>query len=357
MDNNKEVPPRSESETDHVQLPYKALVEQSLVGIYILQDNKLKYSNNAFAQLNGYRLDDFIGRDLHDALDEEHLMQVMKNIDTRIEQGSSMRYKVCARKSDGQPLYLEVHGSYTELEGRPAVAGVAIDITDRHNYEQELKKSREQLRILARHSNKLAEQLRAKLAMEIHDVLGGLLTSIKLDTNRLKQRAAGPDTQEIIESILSLSQEGINMVREISEQLYPAALDHLGLDAALQNDFEKFCKRTGLQGKFHTCYTTLNLDSSKSLAVYRIFQEALTNIAKHAQAESVDVNIHLDRHLFHMEINDDGQGLQSSCPREGSLGLLSMRERAAGVGGTLEIGSSLQGTRLHLQIPLKDSKA
>ncbi|WP_061290652.1 PAS domain-containing sensor histidine kinase [Azotobacter vinelandii] len=356
MDNNKEPAPTND-ETDSIRPPYQALIEQSLVGIYILQDNRLKYSNNAFAQLNGYKIEDFVGRSLHDFLDRNHLMQVMRNIHTRIAQGGSMRYKVCARKSDGQPIYLEVHGSYTELEGRPAVAGVAIDITDRHNYEQELRNSREQLRILARHSNKLAEQLRARIAREIHDVLGGVLTSIKLDTNRLKQRADNPETLEIIESILGLSQEGIDMVREISEQLYPAVLDHLGLDAALRNDFERFCRRTGLNGDFHTSCTALNLGGSKSLAVYRIFQEALTNIAKHAQAEIVTVDVGLDRQLFHMEIKDDGQGLHANFPREGSLGLLSMKERAAEVGGMLEIGGTARGTRLHLQIPLQEDKA
>ncbi|HKR40736.1 MAG TPA: PAS domain-containing sensor histidine kinase [Paraburkholderia sp.] len=335
------------------EVPYKALVEQSLVGIYVIQDDALKYANAAFAQMTGFRPDEIVGRPLKDLVSPEAVEDVQRKAAERLLHGSSIRYTTRGRHKDGRDIDLEVHGSAVEFDGHAAVAGVAIDISQRMRYEQELNASREELRELTTHLNSVREQHRAKTAREVHDVLGGILTAIKMDASRILERAHGDDVAEITRNLIASAQEGIEVVREVSESLYPAALDHLGLEAAIRHHLERFCARHSLAAVTRANGVLSPLSPEQKLAAYRIFQEALTNIARHAHARHVRVRIDVNSATFTLAVEDDGVGLNSSEPRRGAMGLISMRERAREVGGTLSIGKCTpRGTCVTLTLPL-----
>jgi len=345
------IPPAPTAQQDGV--PFQALVEQSLVGIYVIQDGLLKYANAAFAQMNGYRPDEIVGRPLTELVAPDSLQDVLAKVDERLRRGSSMRYCTRGRHRDGYEIDIDVHGSAVEFQGRPAVVGVAIDISERLAYERELQESHELLRLLAKEMNRVREAQRAHIAREIHDVLGGLLTSIKMDAARILNRADSTELVEITEGLIAAAQEGIEITREMSETLYPAVLDHLGLEAALRDHLARFCQRSGIQGELLTPRPIPAVPQEQALVCFRICQEALTNIARHAHATQVRVTLDCQHARLQLEVCDDGQGLDAGEPRQGALGILGMKERARALKGELTLAAAAEGgTRLCLTLPL-----
>jgi signal transduction histidine kinase len=236
--------------------------------------------------------------------------------------------------------------------GRPAVVGVGIDVTERLKRDEELRQSRAQLQELAAHINTVREEQRAKFARELHDVLGGMLTSIKMDVTRIARRAQTPELAGITSDLLALTQETIDTVRKISDELRPSVLDHLGLAAAIERELTLFAARHNMESALDTDGMVLRLGRERSTAIYRILQEALTNIARHAAATRVTVHLGWGEQALRMEVIDNGRGIDVAVNRIGSLGILSMTERARELGGTLDIGPhAAGGTRLSLMVP------
>jgi two-component system, NarL family, sensor histidine kinase UhpB len=334
------------------EVPYQALVEQSLVGIYVIQGGALQYANAAFAQMTGFSPEEIIGQRLEDLVSPDAVEDVRRKEAERVLLRSSIRYTTRGRHKDGRDIDLEVHGSAVEFDGAAAVAGVAIDISERLRYERELNASREELRELTTHLNSVRERQRAAIAREVHDVLGGILTAIKMDAGRILERAQAGDLAEITHNLIASVQEGIEVVREVSESLYPAALDHLGLEAAIRNHLERFCARHGMTAALCADGVPPPISPAQQLAAYRIFQEALTNIARHAHATRVQVRLEANDATFALTVDDDGVGIDTTAPRRGAMGLVSMRERAREVGGTLTITGTRRGTRITLTLPL-----
>ena len=352
-------PPPSPSSVGPAQssitVPYQVLVEQSLVGIYVIQDGTLKYANAAFAAMSGHTPSEISGRRLAELVAPSCIDDVLSKVEERIRHGSSMRYTTRGLHKDGYEIDIEVHGSAVEFEGQPAVIGVAIDISERAHYERELRESGDLLRLLASHMTRVREEQRARIAHEIHDLLGGLLTSIKMGAARILNRVESAELAEIADELITTAQEGIEITREISDNLYPAILDHLGLEAAVRCHLERVCRRNDLQGDT-VCNDALpQLPNEQALAAFRIFQEATTNIVRHADARRVNVVLGCISGTLCLEVCDDGRGLAASAPRGGAIGILGMQERARAVGGSVTLESrETGGTRLRLELPLPD---
>ncbi|WP_221794279.1 PAS domain-containing sensor histidine kinase [Oceanobacter mangrovi] len=320
-------------------IPYQVLVEQSLVGIYLIQDGILKYCNNPFAEITGHRPEQLIGNPIADVVAPHSIDRVLNHIQQRISQGSgsSIRYFNQAVHVDGHLVDLEVHGRSIMHEGRPAIAGVAVDVTQRLQYERELKDSHHQLQQMTRLAIKLREQQREDMARDIHDELGGLLTSIKLDASRILNHPTSPEVEEIVNDILSLAQDSINFARSKSEQLYPATLKYLGLGCTLENLLKHFQQRSELACQLSIQSQLPRLVAEAELMIYRIVQESLTNVARHAKATAVNVTIRLQEQSLRVCINDNGRGIEPENFNKGSLGLLFMRERAADFDGQVHV--------------------
>jgi signal transduction histidine kinase len=239
-----------------------------------------------------------------------------------------------------------------------AVCLIASDLSEAKRAESELRASSEQLRCLAAHLLSVREEERARISREVHDELGQSLTAVKMDLAWLAGRVPKGNI-EILERICStrqLADSIIQSIRRISTELRPAVLD-LGLAEAVEWQVQEFQARSGIQCKVRLL-TREVVASKASTAMFRIFQETLTNIARHAQATRTEVVLQKQRDRLVLLIRDNGQGFDQSDPSlSNSLGLLGMRERAAILGGHVNISSSpKKGTTVTAWIPLPSLK-
>jgi PAS domain S-box-containing protein len=239
-----------------------------------------------------------------------------------------------------------------------AIEGIVRDITDRVEGNRRLRESEEQLRQLAAHLQSAREEERAEVSRELHDELGQTLTALKLEVNRavvaLQGEGLGRPAVDRLQSIVGLVDVGIATVKRISTRLRPATLDHLGLAEAIRWEAATFKARTGLRCQVRTNRTQTRLTAEQQTALFRILQEALTNVVRHAQASSVQVTLAEDDDRFELRIRDNGRGVtaeQATDPR--AIGLLGMRERAALIGGEFRIsGQRGKGTVVSVHVPL-----
>jgi signal transduction histidine kinase len=239
--------------------------------------------------------------------------------------------------------------------GKPVRAfGTVQDVTERKLAEQELRASRAQLRALAAYLQSVREEERAHIARELHDEIGAGLTAIKLALERsASDQSAGAATDPA--RALALANELIGRVRDLSLELRPAMLDDLGVVAALRWHFKRYTDQFQIAVDFKDLgLSDRRFSAETETAVYRIVQEALTNVARHAQINKVAVQIDVDYDLLRVRIKDEGTGFDpDSLPAERSGGLTGMRERAIMLGGRLWLESAAGlGTMLRAEIPL-----
>jgi PAS domain S-box-containing protein len=269
----------------------------------------------------------------------------------------SCEYRIT--RLDGAVRVIHERGSVVvDDAGKPIRAfGTAQDITERKQAEEELRASREQLRALAAYLQSVREEERAHISRELHDEIGQGLTAIKLALER-STSGQPPGAATDLERALALANELIGQVRDLSLELRPAMLDDLGLLAALRWHFERYTD----QFKIAVDFTQWGLEDRRfspetETAVYRIVQEALTNVARHAKTDKMAVEIHVGKDLLSVQIKDEGIGFDPhSLPADRTGGLAGMRERAIMLGGQLWLDSaSGLGTILRAEIPLHTS--
>jgi signal transduction histidine kinase len=238
---------------------------------------------------------------------------------------------------------------------------LSLEIRERQAAEAQVRESETQLRALAARLISIREEERARIAREVHDELGQVLTGLSMDVTWLSSRLAGSGEQlvEKTEAMRRLIDSTMNLIRRISTGLRPEILDEMGLVAALEWQAKEFQKRMGMRCRLNLPRSAVVLDKEVSTAVFRIFQEILTNIARHAKASSVEVNLDISDELLTLSVKDDGVGISGTRIRSReSLGLLGMRERAQVFGGEVQIrGASGRGTSVSVSIPLPHPRA
>jgi PAS domain S-box-containing protein len=232
--------------------------------------------------------------------------------------------------------------------------GTSTEIEDRKQAEKALYRSFEQLRALTARLQSVREEERARIAREIHDELGQSLTAIKIELSSLvNERSPGQQRPFRKESVMKLIDETIQTVRRISTELRPGILDDLGLVAAVEWAAHEFEVRTGT--RCHVCLpgADLSLDPEHATALFRILQETLTNVARHASATTVKVRLADEKGDICLEVGDNGKGISpEQLSAANSLGILGMRERALLLGGELAIhGVPGKGTTVQVRIP------
>ena len=245
--------------------------------------------------------------------------------------------------------------------GRALADGIINDVSRNMQAQAEILHSREQLRELSGHLDRAKEGERASIAREIHDELGVLLTAAKIELSTLARQLPPErlDLESTSASADALIDQAMDMSRRISRRLRPAVLDY-GIVAAIEWQARDFSKRLGIPCELDSSVDYLELDPERSTAVFRIFQEALTNIARHAQARSVRIELteDLDGGLT-LRIADDGCGIgPGDFSKQGSFGLRSMAERATNLNGRIEVARLPEGgTEVSLQVPMVRSVA
>jgi PAS domain S-box-containing protein len=270
-----------------------------------------------------------------------------------------VQYETVHVRKDGTPIDVSLTASPLRDEaGRIwGVSSIIRDISDRKRADEGLRKSEEQLRALTGRVESVREEERAHIAREIHDELGQALTALKIDMAALAKKTAGRHTgvHRRIQPMLKAIDDTIESVRRISSQLRPGVLDVLGVVAAIEWQAREFEARTGIGCRFTSQVEDLAVDREQSTTIFRIFQESLTNVARHAQASTVDVVLRTSDGRLTLTVRDNGKGITEAQVRDiNSLGLVGMRERALLLGGELSV-SGLPGeeTTVVLSMPVR----
>jgi signal transduction histidine kinase len=223
--------------------------------------------------------------------------------------------------------------------------------------EQQVEERTRELTALSTHLQGVSEQEKSALSRELHDELGGLLVAARMDLSWLQQRlpTSDPGIEQRFKRIHECLSAGVDLKRRVVEELRPTLLDNMGLFAALRWQFKETCRRAGLKCTETIPDSELKFNPDAAIGIFRIAQEAMTNILKHAEAKSADLVVGIEDDTFLLRVSDDGKGIPSTrLQTNTSHGLASMRHRIAALGGTWEVASpSTGGTVLTALIPLQ----
>jgi len=347
------------AETQALKSHLAAIVESSQDAIISKDLKGVITSWNRGAELIfGYKEEEMLGRLIRDLIplerqpEEDRILQ-------RIGRGERVEHfdTVRLRKS-GERVHLDVTVSpIFSADGRVIGASkIARDITRRVQGDHQATEAREQLRHLAAHLQSVREEERKRIARELHDQLGGTLTAIRMHLTRLQEPSPQTETTTPagdLQEAVRLVDEGAAAVRRIAVELRPLALDQLRLTAAIQDELRRFQARTGIPIHADLSAELPEVSAEAATAIFRILQELLTNITRHARASQVSVSLLNGPEGLQLLVADDGVGLSQQSQRATeSLGLLGIRERALSIGGRVDFhGHPGQGTRVHLSLP------
>jgi len=356
---------RAEESLRETEERCRLLVENAPDVIYRLdQDGKITSLNPAFEKITGWPCSEWLGKHFSGIVHPDDLTLAKQGFEEALRGNGPASYEMRFLSKSGRYGVGELTSAPEFKDGRIiGEFGIVRDITKRKLAEDRLKSSREQLRKLASHIESVREEERSKIAREIHDELGQTLTGLKFDLTWLKNKVsqAGSAKAVLVEKITSMSQmidRTIQWGRKLSTDLRPSLLDDYGLVAALEWLAKEFEARTEIHCLFNSFTESVALDREKSTALFRICQESLTNVARHAGATVITISLREDQGNVMLEINDNGRGITDNeigDPR--SLGVLGMKERAMLLGGDFSISGSFgKGTTTIVRIPLQTSE-
>ena len=320
--------------------------------------------NDAFCTIYGYAREEVIGQNPRILKSGRHDAAFYSEFWQQLMQSGHWRGEVWNKRKTGEIFPEEL--SIQALRGPDGriVRFISIfsDITERKQNEDELRRQRQQLEESAARLRELAEFLqtvreeeRARIARELHDEMGQALTALRIDLGWLRSKCLplGTTAVDRVGSALGVVEQSIVSLRRISEDLRPAMLDSLGLAAAVEHHVAQFSERTGIPCRLSMNREEFELDDRLATTVFRIVQETLTNVARHAGASEVSVQIFETEDGIRLSMRDNGRGFSGANAKK-TFGLLGMRERIAMLGGRLEIDSRPgQGTRIEGWLPLR----
>jgi PAS domain S-box-containing protein len=335
----------------------RAVFELAPVAIWITDGDRIVFANRASAALFGAaERTSLIGRSIYELLAPESCDAVRLTL-TQAVHGQALPPIIHERiaRLDGRLRDVVIAVASLPDHGRTVVQMVITDITERERENRDLERSRRDLRRLSASMVQAREDERRRIARELHDELGQRLTALKMELSSLRTDAAGPKRAPPIDAMLGMVDDTVAAVRRIATELRPLMLDDLGLYAAIEWLADGWSRRMGVAVQLHLRAGETVLDDALNIALYRMVQEALTNIARHAQATKVCIEIEQIGSELQLTVMDNGIGFDEALMhREGSFGLVGMRERALMLGGQLVIGSSPSGGgRVSVRLPLR----
>ncbi len=363
------------------------LMESTSDGVYGIDlSGQCTFINPAGAAMLGYSVDQVLGQNMHRLMHHSHehghaYPEQDCPIYRAFRAGRTCKIdKEVFWRADGSSFAVEYSSHQIVEQGKICGAVVLFsDISQRRQEERQLHRTNRelelrviertaelsgalaQMRELSAYANSAREEERRRIAREIHDELGSLLVALKLDVNWMEKRVV--DRAEVAgkcRAMNRLIESAVENVGRMITDLRPSILDHQGLIAALEWQLQEFTETTEM-----TCNASIEVaeevrapDGNLATAIFRIFQEMLSNVARHAQASAINIRIRLDQNLLSMEVQDNGIGAQPfDLDNSRSYGVMGMRERAMHFGGSLEIISAPgQGTLASLSIPLAPQK-
>lgn len=340
---------------------YRRLFETANDGILLLEkrEGTVTHANPAVTKMLGYSKEEFIGKKLEAIgislnIDDIQQMIIMLN-----RHGIIHNEDIPIRTKAGQTIYTDIY-----LVDRARLFQCNIrDITERKLADDASINYQSQLRALAGHLQSIREDERANIAREIHDSLGQATTGLKIELTNLKDiipKSSDKKKNDTIHKMINEMNEQINSliesVRRISSELRPGVLDDLGLIAALEWQLQDFGNRNRINTVYSSTIDSISLNEKTTTALFRIFQESLTNITRHAKATKVELRVKKMQNQLILEIEDNGRGItEAEILDKSSLGIMGMKERSILIGGEITFsGKPGEGTIVSVITPVKE---
>ena len=322
------------------------------------------YANPALQKLAGRPAAAFLGRTvLEVAGGRASFREMEEKLKQALETGKETEVELIDNRLPGAVRPICDHIRFTPEFGRDgtvvSVLAIGRDIGALKETERQLMRSRALLQTLAARQEQDREQERKRIAWEVHEELGQMMMALRINFGLLNDGIGGNTMSQRAQLALltDLLDRSISMVREVATGLRPSVLD-LGIDSALEWLTEKFIEQSGIPSRFHLAGQELVMDDEYVTTMFRIVQEALDNISRHAQARSVEIALERRGGDYFLEVRDDGQGFDPDTPKEKSLGLLGIQERVRRLGGTMAISSAPgKGTVLGVRMPVRSEAA
>ncbi|HLO38167.1 MAG TPA: PAS domain-containing sensor histidine kinase, partial [Lacibacter sp.] len=304
-------------------------------------------------KLSQYSEEELANLTIYDLADPEELKtNPFKFEEMKSEQGARSERRL--KRKDGSIVEIEINAKFLS-DGR--FLAFIRNITERKKAENELKSSYRAIRKLTSHLQNAREEERTHIAREIHDELGQQLTVLKMDVSWLIKKIKNLENTQLNDKaaeIVSMLNDTVNTVRRISSDLRPVLLDDLGLAAAIEWHLQEFGKRYGIKTEFFTIESTLDIPRAIATGLFRIYQESITNIARHAEATEVMVELFIEDKVITMSVSDNGRGFDvTSIGRKKTLGVLGMQERTVMMGGTFRLKRNPgKGMKVEVHVPV-----
>jgi PAS domain S-box-containing protein len=336
---------------------YRSLVDSSPYAIALIQDGIIAFANPSAVQLlNADSAERLIGRSFTEFLSARGRDRAIVNVQALLNAaGPSKPIRANLRRLDGRFVPVEIVGVPVMRLGRPSLQVIAVDISDRIAAEEHLRRSNEQLRTLASRMEHLRDEEHRRMSRDLHDTLGQELTAVRMDLTLIARMSNIDDVRRQVAKTAEVVDRTIESTRRISLLLHPAVLDRLGFADALLWLSEEFQEHHPHHCRLSIPEQLPSLPNQVSLVMYRVAQEALTNIAKHAHATDVIIAVEVEHDQLRLQIQDNGVGIEHhevKHPR-GGLGIFGLRERLRMAGGELELKDAPErGTMLIARIPL-----
>jgi PAS domain S-box-containing protein len=332
------------------ELKYSSLVEDALIGVYIIKDSIIEFANDKFAAIYGYEKSELIGMESLALVHPEDRAMIKEMREKRLKgEKVPSEYEIRGLKKNGDAIWVMRSFSLINYKDGPAISGIVSDMTKRRKAEDALRESGKELRILSNQLLSMEEKERKRIAGELHDSIGQALSAIKFSVeNSLRQLRNTPEQSELksLEAVIPLTQKTIEEVRRIVKDLRPSILDDLGILATITWFCREFQKvYASIRIKIETDIQEDAIPSALKTVIYRIMQEALNNVAKHSSADLIQLTLKKTDNRIKFIIADNGVGFDlakaiSLNPSRRGFGLASMRERAELSGATFDINSS-----------------
>lgn len=331
----------------------------SLPGIFYLFDDtgKMLRWNKNFETISGYTFDEINNMSPIDFFDVDEKAYIRSRIDEVFTKGVSNADAGFFTK-DKKKIPFYFRGRMIELDNKRCLIGTGIDVTEKIKAQAEVVNSYKQIRALASHLQDIREEERTSISREIHDELGQQLTGLKMDISWIGRKIKNQDEEidQKIKSTLELADETVKSIRRIATELRPSILDDLGLIAAIEWYSSEFEKRFGLKTNFFTELADISLMPDINTGLFRIYQESLTNVLRHARADKISSSLYMSNNALILNITDNGAGFDiDKITNKKTLGLLGMKERTLIMGGNYKIESNPgNGTSVTVSVPLKN---
>jgi PAS domain S-box-containing protein len=340
-----------------------AIVDSAMDAVITVdEEQKVVLFNRAAEQVFGVPREAALGSPLDRFLPARFRAAHREHLKTFGEMGVTSRRMgdvttVWGLRADATEFPIEASISQVADGGKRYFTVILRDITLRKQYEDDLKRQQHELRELSARVLEAREEEKMRIARELHDELGQLLTALKMDLSWLRERLPAGEAAQKADEMAQMLDQTVSSTRRISADLRPLMLDDLGLVEAAGWLVEDFARRSGIrvEARIAEDLPVEAISRSASTTVYRAVQESLTNISRHSGAKNAWVLIEVDEGALYVEVEDDGRGIApQDLAKARSLGLKGMRERVAYLGGALEIGRAPRGgTRLRLRMPLR----